>query len=809
MQKSKILLVMLALLLVGVVSASAETDIPDGLYTIDVISNASMFKVVNCTLMVNDGTYRGTLTMSSTGYGYLFPGTGAEADLLPRSEWAHYFVGDAVGHMFTIPVEKLDTEIDVASWSIRKEKWYERRLIFDSSTLTPCTLTAPKGKHTATMHSDLAVLEATSIALTSDMGKMHIQLPRFDAKLSAVKWQDEEYAVSEQGVSLPLPSMDTHYPIALCLDGQWTENMLWVDASTLVTPEVKSEDGVFDITVKSDSGLFKVESAVLSVENATMTAKVTANPSKYTMLFVGKSADALKQPEKHIIVTPNAEGLFTFDVTVPTLDVPVVVSTYDASKKMWYERKLTFLSESKQLKKEAEVAKALLPLDDFSFSGGSGRVTISCEGIAFENDVPMATIVFSSKNYTQVKVDGTVYPGISTDKTSTFVIPVQLNATTTIVATTVAMSSPKDIEYQLQITFKDASKTSKAPLIEGLTYVSTVPLRYAEGFSLHNYEDGYTLIDIVDSGTFLVVPEGKNIPNSLPKSITPLHQPLDRIYLVASATMALFDALDGLEHLKFSGTAQKGWYIDNAVKAMENGDLLFAGKYNEPDFELLLSKGCQLAIESTMILHSPKTKEMLEMLGIAVLIERSSFESHPLGRTEWIKLYGALIGKEAEAEAYFNQQAKIMEAAKQFAKTGKTIAFFYIASDGTVRVRNRTDYLVKMIQIAGGEYAYTPVITTEETRSSVSISMEDFYKATLDADYIVYNATIDDPITEIAQLLAKSETMADFKAVKEGNVYCTDKYLYQATDILGTLIRDFHLMLQDDDTAMTFLHKVN
>ena len=61
----------------------------------------------------------------------------------------------------------------------------------------------------------------------------------------------------------------------------------------------------------------------------------------------------------------------------------------------------------------------------------------------------------------------------------------------------------------------------------------------------------------------------------------------------------------------------------------------------------------KLAVESTMILHSPKVQEMIEDLDIPVFVDYSSYESHPLGRTEWIKVYGAMLNKEKEAEAIF------------------------------------------------------------------------------------------------------------------------------------------------------------
>lgn len=64
-----------------------------------------------------------------------------------------------------------------------------------------------------------------------------------------------------------------------------------------------------------------------------------------------------------------------------------------------------------------------------------------------------------------------------------------------------------------------------------------------------------------------------------------------------------------------------------------------------------------------MINHVPEVREKLEELGIPVLVDQSSYEPHPLGRTEWIKLYGALLGKEDEAERLFAEQAAYLDEA--------------------------------------------------------------------------------------------------------------------------------------------------
>lgn len=93
---------------------------------------------------------------------------------------------------------------------------------------------------------------------------------------------------------------------------------------------------------------------------------------------------------------------------------------------------------------------------------------------------------------------------------------------------------------------------------------------------------------------------------------------------------------------------------------MAEGRLLYAGKYNRPDYEQLVSRGCRLAIENGMITHAPEVVEKLEDFGIPVLMEASSYEAHPLGRVEWIKLFGALLGKEEAAERIFQEQADIL-----------------------------------------------------------------------------------------------------------------------------------------------------
>ncbi|WP_330490498.1 ABC transporter substrate-binding protein [Marvinbryantia sp.] len=338
----------------------------------------------------------------------------------------------------------------------------------------------------------------------------------------------------------------------------------------------------------------------------------------------------------------------------------------------------------------------------------------------------------------------------------------------------------------------------------------SMELLYAEQFSVDYYEGGYALITIKEGGRFLVVPDGLPVPENLDADIAVIRKPLQNIYLVATSAMDLFCALDGTDAIGLSGTDASGWYVEKAREEMENGNILYAGKYSAPDYELILSKGCDLAIESTMIYHSPEVKEKLESFGIPVLVERSSYETHPLGRTEWLKLYSVLLGKEEQAEELFAEQAEKLEAVSSEENTGKTVAFFYISSNGYVNVRKSSDYVAKMIELAGGKYIFDDLGDSENALSTMNMQMEEFYAKAKDADYLIYNSTIDGELYTLDELFAKSNLLKDFKAVQNGNVYCTGKNLFQETMGLGTMIADIHTMLTSETGAdeFTYMHRL-
>ena len=247
---------------------------------------------------------------------------------------------------------------------------------------------------------------------------------------------------------------------------------------------------------------------------------------------------------------------------------------------------------------------------------------------------------------------------------------------------------------------EDPEDLSAAPKIEGLTCESKAPFQYATTIDVYYYSEGYKLISVHDDCDYLVIPEGKEAPEGLSDDVVRLQMPLDDIYMAATGSMALFNAAGALDHVKFSSLQADGWYVDAAKQAMEDGKISYAGKYSAPDYEQLLGNGCDLAVESTMILHSPDIKEMLENLGIPVFVDRSSYESHPLGRTEWIRAYAAMTDTEETADAFMAEQTKILDEMAGVEESGKTVAFFYVNTKGSVVARRTDDTVPKMIELA-------------------------------------------------------------------------------------------------------------
>lgn len=481
--------------------------------------------------------------------------------------------------------------------------------------------------------------------------------------------------------------------------------------------------------------------------------------------------------------------------------------------------------------------------------GGSGRASVTSPAeVEIKDGKAVATLEWSSPNYDYMVVDGEKYLPVNTEGNSVFQIPVEaFDQDIAVIADTVAMSTPHEIEYTLNFHAgengqnaakadttgqEDAdgaekgqqtaavggnpAKTAAAPL----TYDHSMELSYAENFAVDYYEGGYKLLTTrLNGDRILIVPKHQQAPEDAEALVSPsaegepgklivLQEPVKNLYLVASSVMDMFAQLDSMDAISMCGLKEEDWYIPAAKQAMKDGTLLYAGKYSQPDYELLLSQNCSMAIENSMIYHTPEVMEKLDEFGIPTLVEYSSYEEHPLGRVEWVRFFGALLDQEEKADQLFEKQKEALKRVEAEESTGKTVAFFYITSNGLVQVRQSTDYIPKMIELAGGKYVFENLGDPDSRRSTVNLQLEDFYNGAQDADFLVYNTTIDRQVQTLEDLLKKCSLLKDFKAVKNHQVWCTTEDMYQQSMSAGNLIEDFHRMLTGDDKETRYLYRL-
>ena len=498
-----------------------------------------------------------------------------------------------------------------------------------------------------------------------------------------------------------------------------------------------------------------------------------------------------------------------------------------------------------------------------TLTGGSGKAYIESPcNVTVSGKEITADIVWSSRNYDFMMVDGVKYEPVNTEGNSEFVIPIVLGKEMAVSADTTAMSKPHLVDYTLKFEIlKDGSEDIQSADVEStlageegkseemppsthevldleetdadilkfisekldIGYVSTDEMQYATGFKIYRLEDGFNLIAVCDGRYYLCIPEGTSI-SGLPDfgegivSLSPIGdsdielvaitQPLDSIYLAASAVMCQFDAIGAVDKLTLSGIERDDWYVESAVDAMDSGALQYGGKYSAPDYEMMVEKDVDLAVESTMILHSPKVIEKLEKLKIPTFIDWSSYEDSILGRLEWIKVYGVLTGKETEAREAFLQQEDMMEKVDPHSLDGKTVAVFSVNTRHQITTKKGNDYLVKMIEAAGGTYLLPEGLYDEDRQSQVTISVEAFYDYAKDADILIYNGVIEDPPKTLDELKAMDVTFADYGAVKAGQVYVTTGSMYQLASRSGTIAESIYEVLSGKKEETEYIYKL-
>ena len=574
-------------------------------------------------------------------------------------------------------------------------------------------------------------------------------------------------------------------------------------------------EGDYPVQVESSSSMFRIESALLHVKEGGMSVTLTMGGKGYLYVYPGSAAEAAAGEERtRIAVQENGEGDHTFTIPVEALDQGIPCAAFSKKKELWYDRTLLLRADSLPAEAFREgflVTAESLGLGDGEYtvavalSGGSGRARVaSPAALSVKDGNAQVRIVWSSGNYDYMKVSGERILPLENSEPSTFLIPVAcFDRPMPVIADTVAMSEPHEISYTLRLDSESIKEAGRADHMD---------LHYAEHFAVDYLPGGAAKLTVGGKEVFLLLPADAEVPAGL-ENTPRITIPADNIYLGSSSAADLFLQAGALDRVRYTGTAAENWKIPALRQAVESEEILYAGKYSAPDYELLLAEGCGLALENTMILHEPAVKEKLEQLGIPVLTEYSSYEAHPLGRVEWIRLYGLLSGHDAEAEAFFAGQEALFQEVEDLTRDGgegKTAAFFHISPNGGVVVRRQADYVTRMIELAGGRSALTELPESENALSSVTIQMEAFYAQARDADVLIYNSTTAGDVRDMEQFLSLSPLLKDFKAVQEGEVWCTDMSMFQCSSAAAGIIADLRAILsgEADEGRLHYLHRI-
>ena len=175
-----------------------------------------------------------------------------------------------------------------------------------------------------------------------------------------------------------------------------------------------------------------------------------------------------------------------------------------------------------------------------------------------------------------------------------------------------------------------------------------------------------------------------------------------------------------------------------------------------------------------------------------------------------MRLYGLILGKSDEAEQFFSEKCALLDEVVSRESTGCTAAFFYVSSNGYAVVRKPGDYISKMIELAGGKYIFTAddLKVDENALSSANIQFEAFYAAAKDADCMIYNGTVDGGVETLAELSAKDPLLADCRAFRTGNVWCTNATVFQQTSAAAEMTEELHRIFTGGDGNFEFFHRL-
>lgn len=688
---------------------AAETGnniLTDGSYQVDVETGNKMFKVTNCILTSEKGKMYAVITLSGTGYDYLYMGKASDAAKATAKDYIPYVVDKAGQYTYKIPVESLDKGIDVAAHSINKDQWYDRTLTFVSSTakriiadgryqvnvetngngmfgVVNCVMTVKDGKMTAAI--TLKGKGYNKIYLGS----------KEDAPKHESEWILPDSLLAERYTfQIPVEKLDEEIQIAAHGSTKWYDKILIFHSEGMTK--------LSDNTNGNDSNGNNGSNGSLTPGGNNNNSGNTSNGnnSGNTGSNNGNTGNTGNNTTNN--GKPDKESKYESDLNKSTAKVNSATGLKDG----------------------------VYTPDNFSWSGGTGKVSISCSKVTVTGGQAYVTITFSSTHYQYVKANGNVYyPSSKTGSSTSFVIPVELNKNNTIVGMTTAMSTAHEIKYTIFVYIAEAAKTNAsarangkeitvigangsdssktaaaskkldevAPEIIGLEYQSETKAEHAKYFKIYHYDQGITLLEIdmskktgrkaagknwkqssETSGLnpaeqeqaalylnkvvkYLIVPENAEIPAGLDKEVIVVRQPADHVYAGTNKTISQMEELEQLDKVTAVGVKKNKCKNETIKEKMEEKEVIYAGISGKLNYKKLVKNKCNLAILSSNILPKKgstkkaakkkmkayqKMTEKMTLLEIPVIVDRSKDEKGKDAQKEWEKVYQVILGCE-------------------------------------------------------------------------------------------------------------------------------------------------------------------
>ena len=696
---------------VTVTASETENKIlTDGSYQVDVDTGNKMFKVTNCILTSEKGKMYAVITLSGTGYDYLYMGPAADAAEAAAKDYISYVADEAGKYTYKVPVESLDKGIAVAAHSIKKDKWYDRTLIFSSASakriiadgtyqvnaeaggkmfrVTDCVMTVKNGQMTAAV-------------TLSGHGYNRIYLGDVNnASDDEKNWILPDSLLAEQYTfQIPVEKLDEVMTIAV----HTTKSNKW-DTRTLTF----HSEGMTKI---ADSNNGNASNGNNGSNGSLTPGGNNNNPGN------GSNGNNQGNAENN-----NGNSGTTGNNTT---------NNGKPDQESKYESDLN--KSTARVNSTTGLKDGVYTPDSFSWSGGTGKVSITCSKVTVTGGQAYATITFSSPHYQYVKANGNVYyPSAKTGSSTSFVIPVELNKNNSVVGMTTAMSTAHEIKYTIFVYIAEAAKANAsarangkevtvigangsdssktatankkmdevAPEIIGLEYQSETKAEYAKYFKIYHYDQGITLLEIdMNKKTgrkaagkkwkeaseisglnpaeqeqaalylnnvvkYLIVPENAEIPAGLDKEVIVVRQPADHVYAGSNKTISLMEELGQLDKVTTVGVKKNKCKNETIKEKMAEKEVIYAGTSGKLNYKKLVKNKCNLALLSSSVLPEKRSSkkaakkkmtayrkmtEKMTLLQIPVIVDRAKDEKGKDAQKEWEKVYKVILGCDGQS----------------------------------------------------------------------------------------------------------------------------------------------------------------